>query len=144
MILRQIDSDSFGALKSFLAENKLPDGDLKLDNSYFFAYHDDNGKIVGTGGLEFYSSHALLRSIAVSESFRGTSVGKKIVSHLIDQADRRNIREIFLLTETAPVFFSKLGFQAVSRETVPDEVKSSSEFASVCPVSAVCMSVVLR
>lgn len=144
MTLRQIDNGSFETMKSFLAENKLPNGDLKLDNNYFFAYYDDGGKMVGTGGLEFYSSHALLRSIAVSETLRGTSVGKKIVSHLIDEADRRNIREIFLLTETAPIFFQKLGFQNVSRETVPEEVKASTEFASVCPVSAVCMSVVLR
>lgn len=82
MVLRQIDNTSLEAMKSFLAENRLPNEDLKLDNTYFFAYYDDAGKMVGTGGLEFYSSHALLRSIAVSENLRGKSVGKKIISSL--------------------------------------------------------------
>lgn len=122
-----------------LKSNNLPHQDIKLDNSLFVSYSDEHGKVVGSGGLEFYSRYALLRSVAVDESQRGKAFGKEIVKDLVDRAKHQSIREIYLLTETAHDFFLKRGFTDVARENVPEEVKASSEFASVCPVSAACM-----
>lgn len=122
-----------------LKSNKLPYQDIRLDNNLFVAYYNDNGSLIGSGGLEFYSSYALLRSVAVDEGERGKAIGKEIVSDLLDRAKRNSVSEIYLLTETAHSFFLKRGFADVARENVPADVKASSEFASVCPVSASCM-----
>lgn len=129
---------SLDEVLTLLKSNKLPYQDVKLDNNLFISYHD-NGKVIGSGGLEFYSSYALLRSVAVDANQRGKAFGKEIVKDLLARAKRRSIKEIYLLTETARDFFLKMGFTDVSRENVPEEVKASSEFASVCPVSAACM-----
>jgi amino-acid N-acetyltransferase len=43
------------------------------------------------------------------------------------------------LTETADKYFNKKGYRAIAREQVPEQIKASSEFNHVCPVSAVVM-----
>lgn len=133
------EQQSLNDILSLLKNNKLPYEDIKLDNNLFISYRDENGKIIGSGGLEIYSSYALLRSVAVDQNERGKAYGKDIVKDLIDRAKRNSIKEVYLLTETAHDFFLKRGFKDVSRENVPAEVKASTEFSSVCPVSAACM-----
>jgi amino-acid N-acetyltransferase len=85
----------------------------------------------------------LLRSIAVVTEYRGKHFGKAIVEDLIRRAEGRSQLSVSLLTETAPSFFEGLGFRKLPREDAPVEIKSSSEFSSVCPVSAVYMSMEL-
>lgn len=124
---------------SLLKNSKLPYQDITLNNNLFISYHDEHGKMIGSGGLEFYSNYGLLRSIAVDENQRGKAIGKEIVKDLLERAKNNSVKEIYLLTETAHDFFLKRGFQDIAREHVPAEVKASSEFASVCPASAACM-----
>jgi amino-acid N-acetyltransferase len=141
MIKRHVtDQAAFEAFRAFLAENELPNADLTLTDNYLVAYYDENGTMIATGALEFYSSYSLLRSIAVCNELRGKSLGGKIVSDLMNEARRRDVSEIFLLTETASIFFEKIGFKKMDRDHVPKSLKASTEFASVCSVSAVCMS----
>ncbi|HEU5289527.1 MAG TPA: arsenic resistance N-acetyltransferase ArsN2 [Cyclobacteriaceae bacterium] len=132
-------NNSLDEIITILKNNNLPYQDIKLENNLFVSYRNEHGKVIGSGGLEFYSAYALLRSVAVDETQRGKSLGKEIVSDLIDRAKNKSIKEIYLLTETAHNFFLKNGFTDVAREDIPTEVKASSEFTSVCPVSATCM-----
>jgi amino-acid N-acetyltransferase len=44
------------------------------------------------------------------------------------------------LTETAENFFRGLGYEAIDRRYVPEEIQQSAEFRSLCPASAVCMT----
>ncbi len=74
--------------------------------------------------------------MAVDEPLRGKSIGKKIVDDLVSRAKEHTVREVYLLTETAHDYFVKRGFSDIARENVPLEVKASTEFSSVCPVSA--------
>lgn len=122
-----------------LRVSKLPYQDLRLKNNVFVSYHNGEGKMIGSGGLEFYSGYALLRSVAVEEKLRGKSIGQKIVSDLLARAKEKLIKEVYLLTETAHDFFLKRGFRDIARESVPAEIKASTEFSSVCPVSSVVM-----
>jgi amino-acid N-acetyltransferase len=45
-----------------------------------------------------------------------------------------------LLTQTAEAFFERHGYQVADRDHVPDEIKQSAEFQSLCPSSAICMT----
>ena len=126
-------------VQDLLKSNKLPYQDIQLDGNILISYHDGDGKMIGSGGLEFYNSYALLRSVAVDEKQRGKSFGKYIVGDLLDRARGNSMKSVFLLTETAHDFFLQRGFVDTSRDRVPVEIKESSEFKSVCPVSATCM-----
>jgi amino-acid N-acetyltransferase len=144
MTARQVRSDEeFEALKGFLQTNKLPHEDVGPGPNSFRVYLDVNDNIIASGGIEFYSEGALLRSVAVAEPYRGRAVGRQMVNDILRDARSKSAREIFLLTETAQAYFRKIGFSERNRESVPDSVKSSTEFTSVCPTSAICMSMVL-
>lgn len=137
------DQIALEKLQKFLHKNELPYSDLndslQVKGKILYGYYDHDGKLVGSGGLELHGDSALLRSIAVKESYRGKHLGNKIVNDLVTKAKEVNIKNIFLLTETAREFFVRKGFREISRDAVPDAVRASSEFMHICPVTAVCM-----
>jgi amino-acid N-acetyltransferase len=116
----------------------LPHQDLNYQNQVLISYYDGN-KLVGTGGLEVINQYALLRSVSVKENNRGQNLGKEITTDLLKNAQNINLEAVFLLTETAKPFFEKHGFEMVERTTAPNEIKSTTEFLSVCPASAALM-----
>jgi len=123
---------------SLLKSSNLPAEDLpdSLDN--FFVSIDD-GKIIGAVGLEKYENCGLLRSLVVDKAYRSKNLGSAMVESLEDKAIDLGINSIYLLTETAPDYFEKKGYERISRDEVPESVKTSSEFGFVCPASAIVM-----
>lgn len=128
----------FESFRNAVKEAGLPHQDLNYQNQVLISYYDGN-KLVGTGGLEVVNQYALLRSLSVKENNRGQNVGKEITTDLLKNAQNSNLEAVFLLTETAKPFFEKHGFEIVDRTTAPTEIKSTTEFSSVCPVSAALM-----
>lgn len=116
----------------------LPHQDLNYNTQILIGYYD-NHELVGTGGLEILDRFALLRSVSVSENHRNKNIGKQITSDIVANAKQSNLDAVYLLTETAQDYFQKLGFEKVERESIPHEVKSTSEFAHGCPASAIAM-----
>jgi len=137
------DAESFKAFCSHLKAAGLPHQDLNFEKNILIGYYEDD-KLIGTGALEIYGPYALLRSLAVIDAVQGRSLGSRITNELIDEAKKNNIKAIYLLTESARLFFKRKGFQDIPRESAPKEVKVSSEFSEVCPDSAVCMELVLN
>jgi len=132
------DVESFEAFRALLRSSNLPADDLNFKKDLLIGYFEGN-VLVGTGGLEVYGDHALLRSLSVKLGIRGKSVGTTITDYLIDEAKSRGLKGIYLLTETAHGFFIKRGFADVNRADVPESLKTSSEFSRVCPTTAVVM-----
>ncbi len=91
--------------------------------------------LVGSVGLEIYGDNALLRSLAVHPDFQGTGLGTKLVDRIIEVAKERRINRLFLLTDTAEAFFKERGFTIVTRDKVPDDMKQSIEFTTLCTSS---------
>ena len=50
------------------------------------------------------------------------------------------LRTIVLLTQTAESFFAKRGYALTPREQVPEPIRQTAEFRSLCPATAACMS----
>lgn len=139
MIPKEINSPAnFEAFTNQLKIAGLPFEDLKDGNQILFGYFQDN-LIIGTGGIEIYENHGLIRSVSVSARNRGKQLGSRIAYHLIDKAREKNLHGLYLLTETAKDFFLKIGFEIISRDAVAKPVLRSSEFSHVCPVTATCM-----
>lgn len=132
------DAESFNAFRTLLKSSNLPADDLDYKKDLLVGYYEGDA-LVGTGGLEIYGSYALLRSLSVRMGIRGKSVGTTITEFLLEEAKKKGLKAIYLLTETAHGFFLKKGFKDIKRDEVPEEVKSSSEFSHVCPTSAAVM-----
>jgi len=104
----------------------------------------DSGQIVGSAALEVYSDAALLRSVAVAETARGTGVGCHLVEAAMGSAQQQGVERIFLLTETAVEWFPRFGFAPIPRAAVDPAVQRSIEFTSACPDSAQAMALELN
>jgi amino-acid N-acetyltransferase len=137
------DAESFEAFRTLLKASSLPVDDLNFNKDLLVGYFEGN-ILVGTGGLEVYGDYGLLRSLSVKLGIRGKSVGTNITEYLIDEAKRKKLKAIYLLTETARGFFQKMGFQDIPRDTVPEPLKASSEFSHICGNSAVAMVLDLK
>lgn len=137
------DAQSFEAFRTLLKGSGLPADDLDFRRDLLVGYYEGD-ELVGTGGLEIYGSYGLLRSLSVKMGIRGKAVGSTITEYLLEEAKKRKLKGIYLLTETAHGFFLKKGFVDVARDTVPEEVKRSAEFSKLCPQSATVMTLALN
>jgi amino-acid N-acetyltransferase len=99
----------------------------------------DGAQLTGVAGLETYGRYALLRSLAVAPQHRSTGLGRKLVDDRLRAARSKGSRAVYLLTTTAADFFCRLGFERLTRDDAPFEVRTCEEFASICPASAVCL-----
>jgi N-acetylglutamate synthase-like GNAT family acetyltransferase len=138
-MIRPAAIGDLGRVKGLLLECDLPvDGlDQQFGEAYCVAEHD--GQIIGAGGIEVYGSHGLLRSVAVLPTWRGKSIGHKLIIDRLAWAESRGLTHVFLLTTTAAQYFERFGFRSLDRGAVPPEIKKSSEFSSICPESAIVM-----
>ena len=123
-----------------LKDSGLPTSDLNTKKLENFLYLGDPDDPVGIIGLEIFDTVALLRSLAVSKGARGKGHGRTLVSAMETYAENKNIRELYLLTDTAEDFFKKLNYKCIQRESAPDAIKTTSEFSSVCKKSAILMT----
>jgi amino-acid N-acetyltransferase len=96
----------------------------------------EGGRILGSVALEMYGSDALLRSLAVSAECRGRGLGRRLAVSALDLAGSLGAARVYLLTETAASFFRRIGFRDVPRSDVPERLRGSLEFASLCPLAA--------
>lgn len=139
----QIDITPFNlkyreALIDLLQSEGLPVEDLLQDLSNFFMA-TDNSLIVGAIGLEIYETSGLLRSLVVKPEYRKMKIAKNLVGELERQVRNEGLTSIYLLTETARDYFSKIGFEETSRDEAPVSVKQSTEFSHVCRSTAIFM-----
>lgn len=130
--------EGFETFRSLLRSSGLPADDLNYKKDLLVGYYESD-MLVGTGALEVYGQYALLRSLSVKMGLRGKSVGSTITDFLLTEAKKRGLKAVYLLTETASGFFLKKGFASIPRQSIPEDVKKSSEFSHVCPTSAAAM-----
>ena len=128
------DSDLLAVLALLERAGLTPDG-LRDHVSTALVARNANS-IVGSAALELYGNAALLRSVAVDETWRGRGVGQQLTRAALDLAREHGVDTVYLLTETATDFFPRFGFQPIARSAVTPAVQQSVEFTSACPASA--------
>lgn len=62
-----------------------------------------------------------------------------LLTHAEDLASASGISELWLLTTTAEDFFPRAGYVTVNRSSASTRLQASTQFAQLCPASAVCM-----
>lgn len=136
---RQASNADYEMICRILNEHQLPAEDCLAHLSHFFILEFGN-RTAGIGGLEVYGQYGLLRSIVILDDFRLRGIGRHLVHLIIEYARDQGIRSIYLLTEDSQQYFSRLGFLAVDRTSAPDVITQTQQFKSLCPASAVLMS----
>jgi amino-acid N-acetyltransferase len=128
------------AIRELILGAGLPVTDLDHAPGQRFWVADDGEAIVGVIGLERYGIAGLLRSLVVAPPHRQRGLGAALVATLEREARTSGVERLVLLTATAEAWFARLGYAVVERAHVPDEIRQSAEFSSLCPASAVCMT----
>jgi amino-acid N-acetyltransferase len=126
------------AIRALLLDAELPADDFANHLPHFWVAKQ-NGALMGVIGLEPYKAHGLLRSLAVAPAYRDQGIGQQLCERMFTYAKTLDIQQLYLLTTTAAEFFPKLGFESADRADVPPSIRTTAEFASICPETAVCM-----
>jgi len=140
VVIRASDAADFRQVLALLTGAGLPTEDLDTAPELRFWVAEDEGKIVGAVGLERTGTAGLLRSLVVAPGYRAKGLGRELVATLERNAEADGVEILVLLTQTAKSFFGGLGYRLVDRAYVPDEIKQSAEFRSLCPASARCLT----
>ena len=127
------------AIRALLAACALPSADVGREGQLFLVARE-GGVLVGCVGLEPYGEAALLRSLAVTTERRGRGISLALHGAVVAEARSRGIRELYLLTTTVAPLLARWGFREIPREAVPEAVRRSPEFATLCPAAATCMT----
>ena len=132
-------AEDLRAVRALLERSGLPTSDLESSRPEF-AVIRENDQVIAAGALQRFGSSALLRSVVVAPDHRGSGLGQIIVNELERMARAAQISRLVLLTQTAAEFFGRRGYRVIDRCTVPEDVRESEEFRSLCPSSATCMA----
>jgi amino-acid N-acetyltransferase len=127
------------AAKALLAAAGLPTADLEAEH---FSHFIGGGPVHAPKaliGLQPYGEAALLRSLVVSPAARSRGYGSALVTEIEAYAQQIGVRELYLLTNSAEAFFSNRGYRILDRADVPEAIRQTAEFSSLCPASAICM-----
>ncbi|HET6781401.1 MAG TPA: arsenic resistance N-acetyltransferase ArsN2 [bacterium] len=140
--VRSATPDDFAGVERLLSDVDLTTAGVSEHFDAFIVAEDDP-VIVGCAGLETYGVRGLLRSVAVRADYRGATIGRQLVERALDHARESGVREIYLLTNTAAVYFTRLGFEPIERSQVDPTVQQSQEFSTESCDSATVMRLTL-
>jgi amino-acid N-acetyltransferase len=135
--VRPATGDDLPAIERLLLAADLPVEGVAAALPEFVVVDDGTG-VVGAAGLEWHGDHALLRSVVVASEARGHGHGRAMIDRLLAPAGAGGAG-VYLLTTTAARYFAALGFVAIDRNAAPAAIRSSPEFASICPADATVM-----
>jgi amino-acid N-acetyltransferase len=140
---RVSDAKAIGALINYYAEHdKMLFRSLAeiYENLQTFLVAENDGQVLGCCALEVvWSDLAEIKSLAVEVSHRSRGVGTALVRAALDQARDLGVPSVFALT-LEPRFFGKLGFEVVTKESLPMKVWSD---CARCPKQQDCDEVAL-
>jgi len=132
------------AVLTLLQACDLPTRDIHPDQRQGFWSLGPTEQPDGIIGLEVHGGQGLLRSLAVRPECRSQGLARQLLATVTAQAQTLGLTDLYLLTTTAPDYFARQGFTPVARETVPQTIRQCSEFAAVCPQSAIVMRLALE
>jgi len=137
--MRVATADELQAIGELLEVNGLPADDLAEQNLSLFRIAGAPGSVDAVGGLERCGDNALIRSIATSKTMQGLGIASEIVQELEELALNKGIRGLYLLTESAELYFQSKGYSQIERTDVPLSIRESRQFSALCPDSATVM-----
>jgi amino-acid N-acetyltransferase len=87
-----------------------------------YVVFETDSTIRGCGSLRHYGDEqAEIAGIAVDGNYGHLGIGQKIVGYLIEEARRRGLRQVFILTTKTADWFLSLGFSPATVDDLPPE-----------------------
>ena len=135
-------SSDLPQIEMLLQQSGLPYTDCHNHLKNFVIAKEDD-EIIGIGGLELYGEVSLIRSLVVSEKYKGQGIGHTIYTKIKDKAIMLGVKEFYLLTHTAAAYFKARNFYIIKRDSAPQSIQQTNQFSKLCPSSALVMKCIL-
>jgi amino-acid N-acetyltransferase len=136
--LRPARPADLDAIVRLLDDSAQPSADIAAMPLDDFIVAEQDDSLVGCVGIERCGADALLRSLAVEDSRRGTGQGRHLVLAAEQHAVKMGVHTLFLLTTNAADFFEGRGYRRLDRGDAPAAVQATAGFADTVPT--VCMA----
>lgn len=100
---------------TYWAENRtMEETMMTIEKSICFGIYNEEGEQIAyariiTDGLIF----AYIMDVVVFDPYKGKGLGKKLVQHILDRPDVKNVNTVALKTMDAHSFYKTLGFKSV-------------------------------
>lgn len=89
--------------------------------NFYGVLAEDNGEIVGYGGITVAADSADIDNVAVAEAFRNSGIGSKLISELLRIAKSKGVKKVFLevrvSNSVAMSLYLKNGFKGTYART---------------------------
>lgn len=138
LTLQQAEESDGPYIESLLQQHGLPTADIQEKLAQFFVGYAGDERVC-VGGLEVHGQAGLLRSVVVEQSAQGEGFGTALCEELEATAREEGVEALYLLTTTAAEFFAARGYARIDRETAPEPIRQTTEFADLCPSTATCL-----
>jgi amino-acid N-acetyltransferase len=125
--LRKARPDEIEEVRALIVSESMPVIELERWIEEFWVL-DNGGELVGCAGVETYGEAAVLRSVAVAPSLRGTGEGIRLVQHCLDYARQLGAKRCYLFTMTAQNFFPKFGFEVCTLDDFEPAVREAWQY----------------
>jgi len=142
--VRQAAPTDLPAIRALLDANGLPAADLSDKHAPWFLVATAHDAIIGSVAVEPCGSFGLLRSLAVYATARGQGVARRLVEAIEARAEGERLRGLYLLTTSGETFFARLGYARLERWELPESIRRTEAFRSLCPDTAMAMMKRLR
>lgn len=136
--IRASTHDDDPRVRAFLEAAGLPAADVETGKQEYLLAEED-GRLVGTVGLERVGQDALSRSLAVEPEHRGQGLAARLDDAAVELARTRGVKTLYLLTTTAEGYAARRGYERIPRSEVPPGILALPQFKALCPATAVCM-----
>lgn len=80
--------------------------------------------IAGCGGLQIIGEIAILKYLSILPEYRCQGLGDGLTRALVNYADRRNVKKIYLLLNKPTDYFKRFGFKNISSEDIQEKYKT--------------------
>jgi amino-acid N-acetyltransferase len=102
--------------------------DLRKNKADYVVYEID-GVVHACGALHDYGEgQAEIAAIATNPNYAHLSMGRKILSYLIDRARKYGLERVFVLTTKTLDWFEQMGFEEASVDSLPERKKKNYNY----------------
>jgi N-acetylglutamate synthase-like GNAT family acetyltransferase len=139
VVIEPATREDWPGIRALVIAAQLPVAGLEDQFPGAFTVARYGQEVVGVAGLQRYGRFGLLRSVTVARTWRRVGIARALIAARFAAVRVAGVEGVYLLTTNATVWFLKLGFEQVARDTAPSELLASPEFVDACPASAACL-----
>lgn len=149
--IRQATEKDIFQIKRLLRDANVNEKGVEESVQHFFVVEEINeedvgvSQMVGAVGMEVHGQYGLLRSFVLQRANWNPRVGLQLIDILLSYAVKSKLSKVYMLAGDCNAFFEQIGFSAVEKEELPEEIQCSTHMkrsiANGTPMVYSCCSV---